>query len=283
MLGTPFSWAKTRGGLQQDWIGFYLDYHTFELGISEARCSWLVVNIAEILGSGMALVRRLHELLGRLGYVMGVLQWGRPFLAPLYSWCAAALGGACLSLPAMVKAVLAWVVRQLKAGVRTVSCSRVTIHLGELFRTDAGADESTVTIGGWESKDSSDWKHSRWFSQRYTAVTCPWLFSKGDGKLTIAASELLGTMVATDLFTASASGPTCTGLVKLGGVTDNLGNAFIIQKLLTTKWPGAAVLMQFSEILMRRGLLLDLEWVPRDQMTLLIGLPILIWRASIQP
>ena len=72
-------------------------------------------------------------------------------------------------------------------------------------------------------------------------------------------------MVATDLFTASASGPTCTGLVKLGGVTDNLGNAFIIPKLLTTKWPGAAVLMQFSEILMRRGLLLDLEWVPRDQ------------------
>ena len=265
VAGTPFSWAKLRGGLQQDWIGFWLDYQKFELGISESRCRWLIVNIQEIQGSGMVLVRRLHELLGRLGYAMGVLQWGRPFLAPMYSWCAAAPGGACLPLPPMVKAVLKWVLRQLQSGFRTISCSRIDIDLGELFRTDAGAVASSVVIGGWESKDGADWKKSRWFAQEFTPVTCPWLFTKGDGKLTIAASELLGSLVAVLLFTAEGS--PSRGVVRLKGGTDNKGNSYIVQKLLTTKWPGAAVLMQLSELLMRRGIWLELEWIPREENT----------------
>jgi hypothetical protein len=215
-MGAPFSWKKLRGGLQQDWIGFWIDYGSFSLGISESRCNWLIVNIGEILDSGMALVRRVHELLGRLGYAMGVLQWGRPFLAPLYSWCTAAPGGACLPLPAMVKAVLCWVLRQLKMGFRTISCTRVEIDLGELFRTDAGADERTVVIGGWESKDNADWKKSRWFSQSFTAETCPWLFVKGDGKLTISASELLGSLVAVVLFTVE-NAQVSRGTIRLKG------------------------------------------------------------------
>ena len=170
-------------------------------------------------------------------------------------------------MPAMVKAVLKWVVRQLKAGFRTISCRRVEIDLGELFRTDAGADETSVTIGGWESKDNADWKHSRWFSQRFTADTCPWLFVKGDGKLTISASELLGSLVAVLLFTKDSDQLT-HGVIKFKGGTDNKGNSFIVSKLLTTKWPGAAVLMQLSELLMRRGLWLDLEWCPREENTI---------------
>jgi hypothetical protein len=240
-----------------------LDYQKFELGISESRCNWLIVHIQEISDSGMVLVRRLHELLGRLGYAMGVLQWGRPFLAPMYSWCAAAPGGACLPSPPMIKAVMKWILRQLKAGFRTISCTRVEIDLGEVFRTDAGATESRVTIGGWESRGQADWKKSRWFAEEFTSTTCPWLFVKGDGKLTISASELLGSLVATSLFTKE--GPPTKALVKLRGGTDNKGNSYIVQKLLTTKWPGAAVLMQLSELLMRRGIWLELEWVPREQ------------------
>jgi len=158
----------------------------------------------------------------------------------------------------MVKAVLHWVLRQLKLGFRTISCVRVDLDLGELFRTDAGADENRVTIGGWESKDGADFKCSRWFSETFTAETCPWLFAKGDGKLTISASELLGSLVAVALFTKEGD-PVSRGTIRFKGITDNQGNGFIVQKLLTTKWPGAAVLMQLSEVLMRRGLWLELD------------------------
>ena len=42
MVGTPFSWKKVRGGLSLDWIGYWLDYSRFELGISESRAGWLI-------------------------------------------------------------------------------------------------------------------------------------------------------------------------------------------------------------------------------------------------
>ena len=35
LLGTPFSWHKTRGGLSMEWIGYWIDYLRFEAGISE--------------------------------------------------------------------------------------------------------------------------------------------------------------------------------------------------------------------------------------------------------
>jgi hypothetical protein len=163
----------------------------------------------------------------------------------------------------MVKAALTWVLRQLEAGCRTIPCRSIEVDLGELFRTDASATADRVVIGGWESRGGAAVGDCRWFSAQLTAATCPWLFVKGDGKLTIAASELLSTLVAVVLFTEE--GPLSRGLVKLRGGTDNKGNSYIVQKLLTTKWPGAAVLMQLSETLMKRRLWLDLQWVPREQ------------------
>ena len=41
LLGAPFSWGKCRGGVQVDWVGYWLDYARFELGISESRTKWL--------------------------------------------------------------------------------------------------------------------------------------------------------------------------------------------------------------------------------------------------
>ncbi len=90
MMGTPFSWGKCRGGLEVEWIGYLLDYSRFQIGISESRCRWLTNWIKLTLSNDVVLVRAMAEALGRLGYCAGVLEWCRPFLAPIYSWCAAA-------------------------------------------------------------------------------------------------------------------------------------------------------------------------------------------------
>ena len=42
LLGTPFSWKKCRGGLEYEWVGYWLDWGRFELGISELRAQWLI-------------------------------------------------------------------------------------------------------------------------------------------------------------------------------------------------------------------------------------------------
>ena len=83
MQGTPFSERKWRGGLQLDWVGYWIDYGPFKLGISEKRCLWIVQGIEAMEGNGWLVdVRRFHELHGRLGFMSQVLCWIRPFLAP---------------------------------------------------------------------------------------------------------------------------------------------------------------------------------------------------------
>ena len=52
--------------------------------------------------------------------------------------------------------------------------------------------------------------------------------------------------------------------VSVGGLTDNRGNKFAAAKLLTTKWPLAAFVAEMAAQLEHRGILLQVEWVPRE-------------------
>ncbi len=90
---------------------------------------------------------------------------------------------------------------------------------------------------------------------------CRWLFAEGHGSLTIAASELLGSLVSVLLFVPST--PAAFGRTEVSGTTDKQGNSYIVRKLLTTKFPGAAVLMQLASVLSARCLWLDLERADR--------------------
>lgn len=42
MLGTPFRWPKFRGGVCLEFVGFFMDYCKFEVGLSERRTGWIV-------------------------------------------------------------------------------------------------------------------------------------------------------------------------------------------------------------------------------------------------
>ena len=55
------------------------------------------------------------------------------------------------------------------------------------------------------------------------------------------------------------------GSLTLSGVTDNLGNRFAVSKLMTTKFPLCAAMMQLSSTLSQRHMKLRLNWAPREQ------------------
>lgn len=49
------------------------------------------------------------------------------------------------------------------------------------------------------------------------------------------------------------------------GFTDNLSNAYLIDRFLTTKFPASLVLMELAKQLDFYNLDLDLAWIPREQ------------------
>ena len=42
LLGFPFKWAKTRGGLRVEWLGMETEYNSYRLGLTKKRAAWLV-------------------------------------------------------------------------------------------------------------------------------------------------------------------------------------------------------------------------------------------------
>ena len=64
------------------------------------------------------------------------------------------------------------------------------------------------------------------------------------------------------LFVAKGNG--CTASYALSGDTDNLGNTYVVSKLMTTKYPLFPVLIQLAVDLEEKGAMLELKWRRRD-------------------
>ena len=130
LVGSPVSWSKVHGGLSLDWIGFYLDYGRFKIGVSESRCLWVINWANRILTDGVVLVRQMGEGLGRLGFTAQALPHIKPFLAPLYAWTSSAPGGAVLPVPKLCKVTLLWLMAHFKESRSLVDCSRARFDTG---------------------------------------------------------------------------------------------------------------------------------------------------------
>ena len=264
MVGTPFAWHKCRGGITVDWVGYWIDYGRFELGISESRARWLVKWLSDILDAGSVLLRRLAEGLGRLGFAAGVLEWHRPFLAPLYAWTAAAPAGAYLPLPPLVALVLRHLRDRLRSGARTVPCRMPTSEPDLVFKADAKAEGKLVVLGGWECRGRTPTSHARWFSLEVTEEQAPWFFPKGEPYRAIAALELLATVVCTVLFKRPEHAGRHDVMHLIRGATDNQGNRYVVAKLMSNRYPLSVVAMELASQLESSMQWLDLVWTPRE-------------------
>ena len=272
LFGGPVKWAKCRGGLEFQWIGYWLDVARFRVGISEKRASWVISWLEALVQAGGA-DRKLFEAgLGRLGFVCGAVVFDRPFLAPLHTWAALKGGGCYRECPIFVKFILSFLAGRLRAR-RTIHCSRGRPRGGqavERFRSDAKAEGDEIVIGGWEMRRACgevvDTKRARWFQCVLSRTNAPWAYRRGEPFRVIAALELLGSLLSTLVFIGpKEKDGWLAGRVSAGLTTDNQGNRFVLNRMMTTKFPLLAFVCEFATVLEDRGCVLDLAWVPRDQ------------------
>ena len=122
-----------------------------------------------------------------------------------------------------------------------------------------------VAIGGWETYESTDPKAARWFHVVLNRRNAASLFVKGEPFRTIASAELLGVTVAILVFGPGGKWRDGAGRVGITGFTDNLSNAYLLDRFLTARFPLSLVLMELAKQLEDFRLDLDLCWVPREQ------------------
>ena len=107
----------------------------------------------------------------------------------------------------------------------------------------------------------------RWFLLKLDRTNAPWAFSKGEPFRAIAALEMLGSLLGIMLLLDGDNDDACSygGTMSVGGYTDNIGNRFVLARLLTTKWPLVAFLSEIAAQLEHRKILFEMSWVPREQ------------------
>ena len=261
LLGTPFSWHKAAGGLEVDWIGYWMDCGRFQMGLSAERFQWLLGWLEELLRDKCVLVRVFISGLGKLSFAVSVLDHHRPCLAPLFAWAASVPPASLLGLPVLILVTLTHLRKRLVRMGRALPCRPLGSDIGEVFRADARAEEHYAVIGGWECAGGKGPREARWFSARLSKDELPEFFERGSAQRTIAAWELLATMVSVRLFTPSFAGSAGCGVT---GATDNQGNSYVVAKMSTQKFPLCTLTLQLAEMLEEKGLHLHLYWLQRD-------------------
>ena len=215
--------------------------------------------------------------LGRLSFVCGAVVYDRPFLAPLYAFAAKVRQKTgrkvdLRSLPPYVLFSLKHLQTRLQSR-HTIRCNLGKTTPGlytERFRTDAKAEGDTVVLGGYQTRDGQGREiqhaHAKWFQYELNRSNAGWAFEKGEPFKAIAALELLSTMLGVMLLLDGDEDPDMRNgcAISVGAMTDNRGNKFAVAKLLTTKWPLAAFVVELAAQLEARDVLLDVSWVPRE-------------------
>ena len=202
----------------------------------------------------------------------GAIVFDRPFLAPLHTWAATKGGGCFRKFPIFVRFILQYLLDRVK-GRRTVHCAQGRPRQGqavERFRSDAKAEGEDIVIGGWEVRDRSGkemtTKEARWFRLKLDRFSAPWAYRRGEPYRAIASLELLGSLISAKVFLEPEEDLAwASGSLSAGAVTDNQGNRFVLNRLMTTKFPLLAILCEFAVFLEQRNCLFELGWVPRDQ------------------
>ena len=94
IFSVPLSWKKAKGGLEVDWVGYWISIEAFKNGVSQKRQAWALEWCQKMASSEVVLVRSLREGFGRLTFPAGPVHQVRPFLVPMYVWTSACPLGA---------------------------------------------------------------------------------------------------------------------------------------------------------------------------------------------
>ena len=265
VLNAPMAWHKVGGGIQSEWVGYFLDVGRFEIGINEARACWAANWLEDKARERSVRLGELREGLGRLQFIAGPLEHLRPFLGPLYAWACAGPRYAKPRMPPMILLIITFLAGEVRRRRMARSAAKRK-DMGELFRLDAKAEGEEVAIGGWRITGDGKTKAAPWFAVRLNRRNAPWAFARGEAFRTIASLELLGILVSVMvLFPDEEMKAESLGSVSLTCGTDNQGNAYLLDKMLTTKYPLGVVLMELAVQIGLRNAVLRANWIPRLQ------------------
>ena len=253
-----------RGGLEVEWIGYTVDLKEWKLGVSKKEVEWLQRWGQEASTGGRMLGREFKAGLGRMGFLAGAVRVARPFLAPMYAAVASTPCGSYFELHLAVKLAIAFFVEMVSRSPMEGFAEPPKV-LGEVFRVDSMADQDGIAIGGWETFETNDTSRARWFHMKLTRQNAPFLYMKGEPFRTISTSELLAVTVAIMVFGPGGRWRSGAGRVSVTGLTDNMSNAFLLDKFLTTRFPASLMLMELAAQLDLYKLDLGLAWIPREQ------------------
>ena len=268
VAGVPLSWHKTAGGDTVSWIGFELLHRSQRLGISEHRAAWFVRWTKEVADSEHAHKTKFEEALGRIMYVAGALDYERPFLRPLYRLLALHPRNSTRRVPSYVAFILSYLSAQISK-TRHCECAREMRSTMWAPRVDAQASDTRTVIGGWEPKLDErgvpDKSRSRWFSLQITKERWPWVYSKGDKpSLIVATLEALAVLIALKAFHENTPGERAARKSMVMPIwTDNRGNGAALNKLMSTRYPLNALLMEMSAYFNHMRIKALIEWTPR--------------------
>ena len=265
IVGMPLKWEKTRGGMDCEFVGYVFFYDKLLGGISEKRTAWLCQWARKAADDGIVVTRDGKAALGRFAFSASLLRFILPFLGPLYAWFAVLEDGAAWPLPEALIIILRWVADQLEKRHLVPLRLGAPKKLGRFFKADARAEGHEVHVGGFEMRAGFTLQQCRWFSFSLNPTNAPWAFFKqNEAYRTIASLELFASLLCIMLF-VSLEECDCETFLVMTGVTDNKGNEALINKNMSSKFPLYIILLELTEQLHARNLLLDLRWQRREQ------------------
>ena len=159
--------------------------------------------------------------------------------------------------------ILKYLAREVSSR-RHYNCGSKITPAGFAPRVDAQASSTRTGIGGWFPAFDDDgrintWKSS-WFSLEITREDFPLVFEKGDRpSLVISSLEALALVVALKIKFGQDPDPDEMRVLIVPSITDNRGNGAVLNKLMSTKFPSSAVLMELASFM--RAIV---EWAPRE-------------------
>ena len=243
-LGVPLSWKKTALGTTNVWLGFQVNATNTKAQLTPTKHQ----EVTAILTT----LRRTHNPLNytrkQIEKIAGKLQWSthvcpttRPFLQPIYAWLNATktAGRASKQIKQLATTIL-HIINTPPTSLQPM-LGPITIH----GATDAGANQTTATIGGWYTNATHPQQHNvHWFSTHITQADHPWAYEHDNPQRRISAIELYATLLLVKTI-AKQSDTNHTG-ISTTLRTDNLGNTYNIMNYKANTWPNSALMMEIA-------------------------------------
>ncbi len=266
VLGVPLSWHKAQGGRIIRWIGYEVHLGELALGITQRRADWCVEFLLQLARDGRADVARMRSGLGRLCFVVGALEWERPFLAPFYAYLSRQPKWGHRVLPVFVR-VLAHYIASRLALRRLYPSAIARARNLEAFRIDASAEGDYIGVGGWlprrDASGALDRACSPWFSFTLDRHCAPWAFTRGQPFRTIASLEAVAVLMALIVFEPYLSRDEDV-VYSIPALTDNKGNQYSLSRLQSSRFPLCAVVMEIAARSEHLRVRLSVDWIPRE-------------------